>query len=370
MLTRNAARPAAGWDYLMLSSALVLAGVGLIMVLSASGIMAEKHFGDKYHFFYRQAAFAGLGVLCMYVLARLPRKAVYALTYLWLAGALALLVLSVAGPLARSAGGASRWIDLGPVALQPLEPVKLALVLYLAYFFSTRQETVKDFSIGFLPPFLVTGLLCSLLLLQPDFGGAVFLCGLLFLMCVVGGTRLSYLATSGLFAAGAAALLVMSSPYRFRRLFAFLDPFKDAQDSGYQLVQSLYAFGSGGLFGAGLGAGRQKLFFLPEAHNDFLMAVLGEEAGFLGVSVIFVLVGVLLWRAFATAYAQNDLRDRFTAYGLTLILGLGFLLNLAVVLGTVPPKGVPMPFVSYGGSQVVTSFAALGLLLNLSRARG
>ncbi|MDD4952158.1 MAG: FtsW/RodA/SpoVE family cell cycle protein, partial [Desulfovibrionaceae bacterium] len=160
---------------------------------------------------------------------------------------------------------------------------------------------------------------------------------------------------------------ISSSPYRFKRLTAFLDPFKSAQDEGYQLVQSLYAFGSGQIFGAGLGAGKQKLFFLPEAHNDFIMAVVGEELGFVGLSLIFLVIGFLLWRGFRIALDQDDLQDRFTAYGLVLILALGFMLNLAVALGAVPPKGVPMPFVSYGGSSLLVSFICVGLLLNLSR---
>jgi cell division protein FtsW len=165
-----------------------------------------------------------------------------------------------------------------------------------------------------------------------------------------------------------AALLIVRSPYRTKRLLAFLDPFQDALDTGYQLVQSLYALGTGNLWGVGLGAGQQKLFFLPEAHNDFIMAVVGEEMGFVGMSLVFLLMGVLLWRAFAVAWRQKDLQDRFTAYGLTLILALGAVMNMAVVLGTAPPKGVSMPFVSYGGSGLIISFCCVGLLLNLSRS--
>ena len=215
---------------------------------------------------------------------------------------------------------------------------------------------------------MVTGFLGLILLLQPDFGGAVFLGMLFFLMSLVGGTRITYLAVSMMFGVGAMGLLIASSPYRFKRWFAFLDPFKDPQNVGYQLVQSFYAFGSGGVVGAGFGAGKQKLFYLPEAHNDFIMAVLGEELGFIGVSLVFICIGILLWRAFKVALAQDDLRDRFTAYGMALVLGLGFVLNLAVVLGCVPPKGVAMPFLSYGGSNLLSCFLCVGILLNLSRS--
>ncbi len=359
-----------GVDWWLLAAGLLLAAAGLIMVLSASGIMAEKFYGTKYHFFHRQALFCGIGLLAMIACASLPRPVLYGGTYLWLLLVLVLFAATAFSPLGVSVNGARRWLRLGFFSLQPLEPAKVALVLYLAYFFAGKQDKVRSFAIGFVPPFAVTGLLCVLLLAQPDFGGAAMLCALLFLMCLAGGTRFVYLfATFGIAACGA-VMLVLHSPYRFKRFLAFLDPFKEAASSGYQLVQSLYAFGSGRVLGVGLGAGRQKLFFLPEAHNDFLMAVVGEETGFLGVSLIILLIGILLWRAFTIALKQDDLRDRFTAYGLALILGLGCLFNLAVVLGTVPPKGVPMPFMSYGGSQVIISFVCLGLLLNLSRRAG
>lgn len=356
-------------DYWLMAAALLLGFFGLMMVLSASGIMAERYFDDKYLFFKKQAIFLVLGTGLMLFCSRISKAFFYNLVYIWLMGAFILLFLCDFTPLAISAGGAKRWLALGPLRLQPLEFAKPALILYLAYFFAKKQDKVKTFSVGFLPPFAITGMLCLLLMLQPDFGGAVFIAMLLFFMSLVGGTRISYLFTSLIFAVGAGYLLITSSPYRLKRMTAFLDPFKNARDEGYQLVQSLYAFGSGHFFGEGLGAGKQKLFFLPEAHNDFIMAVVGEELGFIGVAVIFMVIGLLLWRGFKIALAQEDLQDRFTAYGLTLILALGFFLNLAVVMGTVPPKGVPMPFVSYGGSSLMVSCLCAGILLNLSRGK-
>ncbi|MDD4732408.1 MAG: putative lipid II flippase FtsW [Desulfovibrio sp.] len=354
-------------DTLLLIAVLLLAGIGLIMVLSSSGIMAERYFGDKYFFFKKQAAFFAFGGLLMYACWRLPRVVLYELTYFWLVAVIVLLVLCAFTPLGVAAGGAKRWLSLGVANIQPLEFAKLALVLYLAYFFARKQEMVRTLSVGMLPPFLVTGLLCVLLLAQPDFGGAAFLAGLLFFMCLVGGTRLTYLFGSFTFLAWGGWLLIVQEPYRYKRWTAFLDPFKVAQNEGYQLVQSLYAFGSGKLTGVGLGAGKQKLFFLPEAHNDFIMAVVGEELGFLGMSMIFLLVGFIIFRGLRIALLQEELQDRFTAFGMTLIITMGFLLNLAVVLGTVPPKGVPMPFVSYGGSNLIVSFMCVGVLLNLSQ---
>ena len=191
---------------------------------------------------------------------------------------------------------------------------------------------------------------------------------LLFLMCLYGGTRFIYLLGSGLLAGGIGYLLIIQSEYRLRRLLAFLDPFKDEHGISYQLVQSLYAFGSGGFSGQGLGAGKQKLFYLPEAHNDFIMAVVGEELGFLGMSAFFLLMGMVLFRAFVISYRQEKRRDQLITFGLALIISLGAVLNLAVVMGAAPPKGIAMPFMSYGGSNLIAMLLCTGLLLNFSRS--
>ena len=368
MHLRNAKKSAPGhYDYWFLLAILLLAGFGVIMVMSSSGIVAEKVYGDKFIFFKKQTIFAITGVFTMFLFSRLPKKLFFNTTYLLLIAVTVLFALVSFTPLGVSAGGAKRWLSMGPFSIQPLEFAKIALVFYLAYFYATKQEKIKSFNVGVIPPFAVTGMLCALLLLQPDFGGAVFLCLLLAFMSFVGGTRVTYLLLSGIIGAMGGWMLITNSAYRLKRWTAFLDPFKSAKDEGYQLVQSLYAFGSGKITGAGLGAGKQKLFFLPEAHNDFIMAVVGEELGFIGMSIVFCLVGFILLRGFRIAIKQEELYNRFTAFGMILVLALGFVLNLAVVLGTVPPKGVPMPFVSYGGSSLLCSFICAGVLLNLSR---
>lgn len=364
---RESALPLLNFDYVLLGAVICLSALGLIMVMSASGIMAEKVYGDKYALFWKQGMYMLVGFVVLTVAMRATMTIFYRRPYFWIIVAAALLILTLVSPLSTTAGGASRWLRLGPFSVQPLEAAKIALVFYLAYFFANKQDLVQTFSVGFLPPILMTGGLCLLLLLQPDFGGAMVLAALLFLLCLVGGTRFIFLGSAGMLAAVSAALLVVNSPYRFRRFFAFLDPFKDAQNSGYQLVQSLYGLGSGGWFGLGLGEGRQKLFFLPEAHNDFIMSVLGEELGFVGLSLIFILLGVVLWRTVVISIRQREMQDRITAFGMGAIILIGGVLNAGVVLGAFPPKGVPMPFLSYGGSHLVSGYFCAGVLLNLSR---
>ncbi len=356
-----------GMDWWLFTVVVVLLGIGLIMVLSSSGVVAEKLNGDKYYFFKRQLLFAFSGGLVLWVAAMVPREIVNKLQYPALFASFCLIALTLT-PLAPRINGAQRWLPLGPFSIQPMEFVKITLVLYLAYFMSTKQDLVKTFSRGVIPPFFVTGIFCTVLLLQPDFGSAVILTALLFFMCVAGGTRFVYLFVSIALAIAGALALAIYSPYRLRRLTAFLDPFKDAQDSGYQLVQSFYALGSGGFFGVGVGASRQKMFYLPEAHNDFIVAVLGEEIGFLGLTLVMVLFAVFFWRCYKLVLGQESLRDRYSAFGLTLVIAMGACMNLAVIMGLAPPKGVPMPLLSYGGSSLLATMLCVGLLMNYSRS--
>lgn len=357
---------AGGIDWWLFVILVMILGIGLVMVLSASGIVAENDYGDKYYFFKKQLTFALAGGVLMGIAAMVPRSLLYKSHYPLLFMVLFLLLLTLS-PLSPSINGAHRWIRVGPVSVQPMEFVKIALALYLAYYMATKQELVKTFSRGVVPPFLVTLLFCGLLLMQPDFGSSVVLALLLLLMCIAGGTRLFYIIMALIMAIVGVVALVIFEPYRMRRLMAFLDPFKDAHDTGYQLVQSLLAIGSGSFFGVGMGASRQKMFYLPEAHNDFIMAVLAEEMGFVGVSVVMLLFLFFFWRCYLIIRGQEELRARYAAFALSCIIALGVILNLAVVMGVAPPKGVPMPFLSYGGSNLVAMMICAGLLLNFSR---
>lgn len=353
-------------DWWLLTIMLLLLAIGLVMVLSASGIVAEQANGDKYHFFKRQLIYAGVGAFALGVCALLPRNWIYKLHYPALFFGLLLLLLTLS-PLSPAINGAHRWIRLGPLTVQPMEFVKIALGLYLAWFMTEKRELVKTFSRGVIPPFAVTSLFCFLLLLQPDFGSALVVAAILFFMCVAGGTKGIYIVFSIALAGAGAIALAVAEPYRMRRLLAFMDPFQDAHDTGYQLVQSLLAIGSGSFFGVGIGASRQKMFYLPEAHNDFIMSVLAEETGFFGLTLVMALFGLLFWRCHRIILGQTNLHDKFIAFALTLILLLGATMNLAVVMGMAPPKGVPMPLLSYGGSNLLATMICIGLLLNFSR---
>ena len=313
-----------GFDWWLFTLTVIILAIGLIMVLSASGIVAEIDNGDKYYFFKRQVVFAIVGLLALWGAALMPRGWLYKLQYPALLLSLLLLLLTLS-PLAPAINGARRWIPIGPISIQPMEFVKISMALYLAYFMSSKQDLIKTFSRGVIPPFAVTGLFCFLLLLQPDFGSSVVLASLLFFMCVAGGTRFIYLFFAMALVVAGAMALAIASPYRLRRLLAFLDPFADPSNTGYHLVQSLLAFGSGGFFGVGVGASKQKMFYLPEAHNDFIMAVMGEELGFVGVSVIMLLFTMLFWRCYRIIMGQKELRDRFTAFGITVIIAMGCL---------------------------------------------
>jgi cell division protein FtsW len=356
------------FDPLFFAAVAVLMGLGLTMVLSSSGIKAEQVFGDPYHFFKRQALFLGMSLGIIFFTRHVPIRFVFRTIYIWLGLVFVLLILTLS-PLGFEAGGAQRWLRAGPFSLQPLELAKVVLVLYFAYFFSTKQDRVTTFHIGFLPPALITCLMVGLLILQPDFGGAVFLMLLFFLMAFAGGVRLFYLFCMFVFSAITGCFMVLGSSYRLDRFLAIAHPFQNADGSAYQIVQSLYGLAVGGVSGLGLGEGRQKLFFLPEAHTDFILAVLGEELGFVGISVVFLCFGYILFKMLVFTVKDTDDQSRLAGFGLSLVLIVGFFLHTAVVLGVIPPKGLALPFLSYGGSSLLCSSVCVGLLLSMTRQK-
>jgi len=356
-------------DHTVLVVTVTLALVGLIMVFSASAIMAANRFQDPEFFLKRQVAWLGLGVLLMHAVSRIDYMLWRKLAIPVLVCMVALLIVVLIPGVGVVTKGARRWLRAGPFSIQPAEMVKLAAVIYLAYYLTKKKDKVALFGNGLLPVLIVMGLLSGLVLLQPDLGTVVVIglvtVGLLFL----GGAKVSHLAGLGLCAVPIMAALVLGSSYRRQRLMTFLAPWKDASDAGFQITQSFLAFGSGGPFGVGLGEGKQKLFFLPEAHTDFVLALVGEELGLAGTATVIVLFAVLVWRGFVVAVRARAPFGKFLGLGITLLIGIQALVNAAVVTGLLPTKGLTLPFVSYGGSSLIVNFVGVGILLSISRDR-
>jgi cell division protein FtsW len=355
-------------DYLLAAVVVALVAFGVVMVFSASAVYANQHHGDGHHYLVRQGVFALAGLLIMLFAARVDYRRLRVLTYPAL-GLAVVLLLAVSFGLGRSAGGASRWIQLGPVNIQPSEVAKLALILWLAYSLSKKQERIRSFSVGFLPHVLVAGVLMVLCLEQPDFGSAVMIGLLTVVLLFAAGARTGYILLALVVTAPVVWALVASSPYRMRRIQAFLTPFEHRYDVGYQIAESLMSFGAGGPTGVGIGDSRQKLFFLPEAHTDFISAIIGEELGFVGVAALIVAFVLVVVRGLRAAYRAADDYGTWLAVGITMFIGLQAFTNLAVAMGMLPTKGLVLPFISYGGSSLLVNCAAVGILLNVSRER-
>ncbi|HZA13437.1 MAG TPA: putative lipid II flippase FtsW [Myxococcaceae bacterium] len=354
------------FDPLLLGAIAALTTVGLVMVYSASAILAADKLGDGFFFLKRQLIAAALGVVTMAVAMRLGYRRLARLAYPILLVATGLMIAVLIPGIGSTAGGAQRWIRLVGFSLQPSEILKLAWVIYLAYSLARKREKVASFSVGFLPHLLLAGFLAVLCLGQPDFGSAVALIFLLFAMLFAAGAKLSYLVASLLVALPIGYHLIASSPYRLRRLLAFLDPWGTRQDEGYQVAESLLSVGSGGITGLGLGDGRQKLYFLPEAHTDFIFSIIGEELGLIGVVAVVLLYGLLIWRGLRASLSASEPFGVYLGLGLTTLFAFHALVNMSVALGLLPTKGLTLPLVSYGGTSLVVMMGAAGILLSIS----
>jgi len=357
------------FDLIILIVTVLLTCLGIIMVYSSSSILTSKNpaIADEFYYLKRQGLFAagGMAVLagCMYFNYRWLRY----VAVLGMAAGIALLaVVIVPGVGATTAGGATRWLALGGFHIQPVEAMKLALVVYMAHTLAKKKEKVKSFIMGLSPYLVSIGIPLLLLALQPDFGGAVTLVCLAASLLIVAGSPVRYLLTIAVPVTAAAAYMVASSPYRWERITAFLDPWASPADTGYQILQSWIAFCNGGLRGLGLAEGRQKLFYLPEAHTDFVFAIIGEELGFIGVVIVMSLFLVLILRGFRVASRTEDPFATYLAFGMTLLVGAQAFVNMAVSMGLLPTKGLALPFLSYGGSSLLINLAAVGILLNIS----
>lgn len=356
------------YDPILLGAVLLLVGFGLVMVYSASAIAAQDKLGDSFYFLKRQAAAAGLGLFAMAVAMKLGYRRMARLAYPLLLVSIVLLGLVLVPGVGTAVGGAKRWLRFPGVSVQPAEIAKLSWVVYLSYSLAKKREKVQSFSIGFLPHLGLALLLVVLCMLEPDFGSSVALLVLMFVMLFAAGAKLSYLIGSVLVAMPFAYTAVASSPYRMKRITAFLDPWANRQGSGYQVAESLMSIGSGGLTGLGLGDGRQKLFFLPEAHTDFIFSIIGEELGLIGVGLVILLYAVIIWRGLKAALAAPEAFGTYLGLGITSLIAFQAIVNMSVAMGLVPTKGLTLPFISYGGSSLIVLMGASGLLLSLSSA--
>jgi cell division protein FtsW len=357
-------------DFWLLTAVAGLLGFGIVMVLNVSYFQAEARYGDPYLFFRKHVVAVGAGVVCMLLVSRIRLEFLERWAGLMLPLSLLALLLVLTPGIGAERGGARRWIAFGGFSLQPSEFVKLGVVLFLARWISRHRDAMHQFGAGVLPALVCVGACSALILGQPDFGTAVILGLLLLLMLYVGGARPAHVL--GLVCCGAIGMVlaVQVAPYRMRRLLAFLDPWEHSQDAGFQLVQSLIAFGSGGVGGVGLGQSKQKMLFLPEAHTDFIFALVGEELGLIGAVVVLALFIVVAVRGFRVAARHPDSFASLLAFGLTAVLILSAVVNIGVVLGMLPTKGLPLPFLSYGGSALLATMLEVGLLAALSRMTG
>ena len=336
------------------------------MVYSASAVIATERFGGSSHFLLRQLAWAGAGIVALVVMMYFDYRRLAGPAVVFPALALQLILLVVVLFADRS-HNTHRWLHLGSVSLQPSELSKLVLVVFLAYFLEQRQGEVNDVQHTLLPIGLITGATTALVMAEPDFGTALALAMIVAAMLFTAGVRLKYFVSVALGALPVACWLVLHSTYRHNRVLAFLNPYADPLGKGFQIIQSFIAVGTGGITGVGLMEGKQKLFYLPEPQTDFIFAVVSEELGFIGAVALVVAFAIILWRGWRASVGCTSEFGRLLAIGLTVMVVGQALVNMSVVLGLLPTKGIPLPLISYGGSSLFVTLAAVGILLNISQ---
>ncbi len=359
-------RERAQYDLSLLIIAISLMGLGIVIVYSASAILATDRFGDGYYFLKKQALFGAFALAMMMVTMNIPYAFLKRLAYPMLGASVLFLILLLIPGIGYRVGGSTRWIRLVNLSFQPSEFAKLVLIIFLAYFLEKKGDRMRTFSLGFLPVLVISGTMIYLVMLQPDFGVALFLATMVFMLLFIGGVRMSYLVSTILAALPIIYLLITRVDYRYRRIIGFLDPWEDPSRTTFQMVQSLLAFGSGGLFGTGLGGGSQKLFFLPAPHTDFIFSVIGEELGLVGAAITLGLFTLFTIRGFRVALMAEDTFGTLLGVGITAMISMQVIINMGVVLGLLPTKGLTLPFISYGGTSLLVNAMGVGILLNIS----
>ena len=363
------ARQLAPADPILMGTVLTLLAFSVLMVYSTSISVAEVRYNDPFRIIGHWLIYIPVGLAVMWGISRVEVSWWRAIALPLLAIAVLLMVAVLMPGVGREINGAQRWFSLFGFTLQPVEFLKPAVVAYMAYYMASFPDRLHSFASGLAPMLVVLGVSLFLLLLQPDFGSAALLSAVCFAMWFVGGVPVRHLFMLGIPFVAVGTIAMVAEPYRLQRLTSFLDPWSDPHNSGYQLIQSLYAFGSGGLFGAGVGQGVQKLFYLPEVFTDFISASIGEELGLVGTVSLILLFALLLGRGIWLATQSEEMFSRLLILGCVMILGIAFIINLGAAMGILPTKGMPMPFVSYGGSALIGECVLIGLILSVQRHR-
>jgi cell division protein FtsW len=354
-------------DYTLLATAVILLLIGIVMVFSSSYISALYVFKDPYHFLKKQLIGAVLSLIAMGFFMRLKYHA-FRLLYPYILGGSILLLVAVLIPgIGKEINFSRRWIDLGFFVIQPSEIVKLAMIIYVACSLERKGDGVKKFFMGITPYLLLLGTISGLILLQPDLSTAVVIIFGVFLMIFIAGAKWGHMIGLGILGFAFGIAMIFSKEYRLKRLLIFTDPWKDPRGAGFQIIQSLYALGSGRLFGLGFGESRQKWFYIPEPQTDFIFSIIGEELGFIGGAFLILLFIIFIWRGFRIAMTAPDRLGCLLAAGITSIIGFQAFINFAVVTSSMPVTGIPLPFISYGSSSLIITLAGTGILLNISK---
>jgi cell division protein FtsW len=360
--------PSRHTDVILLAVTLVLVAIGLVMVYSTSAVLAQERYGDSLHFLKRQMVWAGFGLLAMWGARYVPYRTQQRLASVAVGCTLVALLMVLHPAFGREVGGARRWLGLGPLTLQPSEVAKYVLVLYVARTLAQSQGRLASFLHGYFPHVLIMALFALLIFLQPDLGTAVVLATAAGLQLLIAGVPLRYLNYTALAAMPVLYWGLVHVKFRFERVLVFLNPWADPHGGGYQTIQALLALGQGGVFGIGLGQSQQKLFYLPEAHTDFIFAVIGEELGFIGAAGLVVLFLILLWRILRIALSCKEPFGTYLGLGVFTLFAIQITMNLGVVTGLLPTKGLPLPLISLGGSNLVMSLVAIGTVLNMAES--
>jgi cell division protein FtsW len=346
---------------------MILVAIGIVMIYSASAIYADSSMGDSLYYIKRHLIYLFIGIVTMFIAMAIDidRLRPFAKPLMLLS---IMLLLAVLIPhLGRETSGARRWFKVGSINFQPSEMAKIAIIIYMADLAARRGTVMKNLWRGYVPALIILGAVVGLVLIEPDLGTAITISMIVFIMLFAGGVRASYIFASVMASLPALYILLFRVPYRRKRIMAFLNPWADRRGTGFQIIQSFVALGSGGLFGVGLGQSRQKLFYLPASHTDFIFSIIGEELGFVGTAAIVILFGIFVWQGMKIVSRALDTFERLFGLGIVSLVAIEAIINIGVTAGALPTKGLPLPFISYGGSGLVFHLMAVGFLLNIAK---